>query len=62
MTSFAIESVGLGEVEVSEYVMAELIDLITVQDVHPEIGLDQIKFKEFFKVGELDEGVLDQLI
>ena len=59
MTSFAIESVGLFDVKVSECVMAELIDLITMQDIHPENGLDEIKFSDFENVGELDEGVLD---
>ena len=59
MTSFAIEHVGLFDVKVSECVMAELIDLITMQDIHPENGLDEIKFSDFENVGELDEGVLD---
>ena len=35
MTSFAIENVNEGE----ESVMAELIDLIAMHDIHPENGL-----------------------
>ena len=43
--------------------MAELIDLITMQDIHPDDGLKEIKFNDFETcVGDLDEGVLDQLI
>ena len=43
--------------------MAELIDLISMQDIHPDHGLKEIKFSDFYKkVGELDEGVLDQLV
>ena len=48
--------------------IAELIDLVSMQDIHPDDGLKEIKFSEFFglvgykKVGELDEGVLDQLV
>ena len=45
MTSFAIENVD----EVSESVMAELIDLITMQDIHPENGLSEIKFDKFYE-------------
>ena len=47
MTSFAIEHVGLFDVKVSECVMAELIDLITMQDIHPQNGLDEIKLSNF---------------
>ena len=43
MTSFAIESVFKGE----ESVMAELIDLIAMQDIHPDNGLSEIKFSLF---------------
>ena len=43
--------------------MAELIDLITMQDIHPDNGLSEIKFSNFGeKVGKLDEGVLDRLM
>ena len=43
--------------------MAELIDLITMQDIHPDDGLSEIKFLGIkSQVGELDEGVLDRLI
>ena len=43
--------------------MAELIDLISMQDIHPDHGLKEIKFNYFnSEVGELDEGVLDQLV
>ena len=62
MTSFSIEAVGYGDVEVSESVMAELIDLVTIQDIHPDDGLNEVKFSNLNQVGELDEGVLDQLI
>ena len=58
MTSFSIQNVDM----VASDVMAELIDLISIQDIHPEDGLNEIKFRDFKKVGELDEGVLDQLI
>ena len=59
MTSFAIENIREG----SESVMAELIDLIAMQDIHPENGLTEIKFSRFSKkVGNLDEGVLDRLV
>ena len=59
MTSFSIYSIYRTE----EAVMAELIDLISMQDIHPDDGLKEIKFYEFStKVGDLDEGVLDQLI
>ena len=61
MTSFSIEEVGYSEY-VAASVFAELIDLITMQDIHPEDGLNEIIFSDFWKVGELDEGVLDQLI
>ena len=43
MTSFAIE----GEVVGEESVMAELIDLIAMQDIHPENGLSEIKLSYF---------------
>ena len=43
--------------------IAELIDLISMQDIHPDNGLNEIKFSNLYrKVEELDEGVLDQLI
>ena len=44
-------------------VIVELVDLISMQDIHPDEGLKEIKF-DFFsdEVGELDEGVLDQLV
>ena len=43
--------------------MAELIDLIAMQDIHPENGLSEIKFSKFAEdVGLLDEGVLDRLV
>ena len=59
MTSFSIEGVK----EAAESVIAELIDLISMQDIHPADGLSEIKFSGFKKqVGDLDEGVLDQLI
>ena len=61
MTSFSIEDVGLLD-EVAECVMAELLDLITMQDIHPDDGLNEIEFSHFDLVGDLDEGVLDQLI
>ena len=62
MTSFSIKNVGNYDEEVAASVMAELIDLISMQDIHPEDGLNEITFSCFWKVGELDEGVLDQLI
>ena len=43
-------------------VLAELIDLISMQDIHPDEGLNEIKFSHFRSVGELDEGVLNQLV
>ena len=55
MTSFRIKSVYAAE----ESVIAELIDLISIQDIHPNDGLKEIKFSEFYEVGEIDEGVLD---
>ena len=59
MTSFSIENVFEG----GECVMAELIDLISMQDIHHDDGLKEIKFSWIHEsVGELDEGVLDQLI
>ena len=59
MTSVCIQNVR----EASESVIAELIDLISMQDIHPDDGLNEIKFSNFREnVGELDEGVLDQLI
>ena len=59
MTSFSIERVREG----SESVMAELIDLISMQDIHPDHGLKEIKFYHLDnKVEDLDEGVLDQLV
>ena len=42
--------------------LAELIDLISMQNIHPNDGLNEIKFSDFSNVGDLDEGVLDQLI
>ena len=42
--------------------MAELIDLISMQDIHPENGLSEIKFNHFDAAGELDEGVLDRIV
>ena len=43
--------------------MAELIDLIAMQDIHPEDGLSEIKFSSFeLGIGDLDEGVLDRLV
>ena len=43
--------------------IAELIDLITIQDIHPDNGLSEIKFSDFSNnVEELDESVLDRLI
>ena len=42
--------------------MAELIDLITMQDIHPDNGLSEIKFRDFEGAGELDEGVLDRIV
>ena len=48
--------------------MAELIDLVAMQDIHPDNGLSEIKFSHFIKeaeekeVGDLDEGVLDRLV
>ena len=58
MKSFSIVS----PLKVEESVLAELIDLISMQDIHLDDGLNEIKFSSFFDVGELDEGVLDQLI
>ena len=59
MTSFSIEGVE----EAAESVFAELIDLISMQDIHPTDGMNEIKFSDFSRgVGDLDEGVLDQLI
>ena len=43
MTSFSIENV----VEAAESVIVELIDLITMQDIHPDKGLSEIKFDGF---------------
>ena len=43
MNSFCIEHV----LEVSESVMAELIDLIAMQDIHPDNGLSEIKLSDF---------------
>ena len=40
MTSFSIGVV----IEADSSVMAELIDLITMQDIHPDNGLSEIKF------------------
>ena len=45
MTSFSIEYVNEG----SESVMAELIDLIAMQDIHPDNGLTEIKLSNFSK-------------
>ena len=43
--------------------MAELIDLITMQDIHPNNGLSEIKFIAFTnKNVELDEAVLDRMV
>jgi len=42
--------------------MAELIDLIAMQDIHPDNGLNEIKFRDFERAGELDEGVLDRIV
>ena len=59
MKSVCIQNVR----EASDAVIAELIDLISMQDIHPDDGLNEIKFSNFREnVGELDEGVLDQLI
>ena len=59
MTSFSIYRLE----KVGEAVIAELIDLISMQDIHPDDGLKEIKFTGFYDVcGDLDEGVLDQLI
>ena len=58
MTSICIEILF----EAEESVLAELIDLISMQDIHPDDGLNEIKFIYFRNVGDLDEGVLDQLI
>ena len=34
-----------------------------MQDIHPDEGLKEIKFNRFlWKAGELDKGVLDQLV
>ena len=46
----------------AEDVLAELIDLISMQDIHPDEGLSEIGFRCFGEAGDLDEGVLDQLI
>ena len=40
MKSVCIQSVR----EASESVIAELIDLISMQDIHPDDGLNEIKF------------------
>ena len=40
MTSFSIENVG----DAPESVIAELVDLISIQDIHPGDGLKEIKF------------------
>ena len=59
MTSFCIEKVEKAE----ESVFAELIDLVSIQNIHPNDGLKEIKFSEFlWAAGELDAGVLDQLV
>lgn len=43
MTSFSITDVN----EADSSVMAELIDLITMQDFHPDNGLNEINFSDF---------------
>ena len=58
MTSFCIENVR----EAPESVFAELIDLVSMQDIHPDEGMKEIKLSNFNNAGELDEGVLDQLV
>ena len=45
MTSVSIKNVREG----SEYVMAELIDLISTRDIHPDNGLTDIKFSSFYE-------------
>ena len=55
MTSFCIENVA----EAQESVLAELIDLVSMQDIHPDEGLKEVKFNRFNCAGEIDEGVLD---
>ena len=42
--------------------IAEIIDLVSMQDVHPDEGLKEIEFSDFKNAGKLDEGVLDQLV
>ena len=58
MTSFSVINVT----DASASVIAELIDLISMQDIHPDDGLNEIEFNNFREIEELDEGVLDQLI
>ena len=43
MTSFSIDNVYEG----AESVMAELIDLIAMQDIHPDNCLSEIKLSNF---------------
>ena len=46
LKSFSIECIGCEE-EVPKSVLAELIDLITMQDIHPDDGLSEITFSWF---------------
>ena len=58
MSSFAIKNF----ISADASVLAELIDLISIQNIHPDDGLSKIEFNDFHNIGELDEGILDQLV